>query len=73
MPEEAETSVQAIASRLCQSLEKGDFKPEELERFLIAYQSRCSDRLVALIEASLYSRKLPIDELTRHLRKEFAE
>jgi len=29
--------------------------------------------LVALIEATLYSRNLPIDELMRHLKKEFAE
>ena len=73
IPEQAEASVQAIASRLQESLEKGDFKPEELERFLLEYQSKCSDRLVALIEATLYSRNLPIDELTRHLKKEFAE
>lgn len=73
MPERSETSVQAIACQLQEGLEKGDFKPEVLERFLLDYQSKCSDRLVALIEATLYSRKLPIDELTRHLKKEFTE
>ena len=73
MPERSEASVQAIASQLQEGLEKGYFKPEELERFMLEYQSKCSDRLVALIEATLYSRKLPIDELTRHLKKEFTE
>ena len=73
IPEQAEASVQAIANQLREGLEKGDFKPEELERFLLEYQSKCSDRLVALIEATLYSQNLPIDELTRHLKKEFAE
>ena len=73
IPEQAETSVRTIACRLQESLENGDFKPEELERFLLEYQSKCSDRLVALIEATLYSQNLPIDELTRHLKKEFAE
>ena len=73
MPERSETSVQAIACQLQEGLEMGDFKPEVLERFLLNYQSKCSDRLVALIEETLYSRKLPIDELTRHLKKEFTE
>ena len=73
MPERSETSVQAIAYQLQEGLEMGDFKPEVLERFLLDYQSKCSDRLVALIEATLYSRRLPIDELTRHLKKEFTE
>ena len=73
MPERSEASVQAIASQLQEGLEKGYFKPEELERFMLEYQSKCSDRLVALIEATLYSRNLPIDELTKHLKKEFAE
>ena len=73
MPERSEASVQAIASQLQEGLEKGYFKPEELERFMLEYQSKCSDRLVALIEATLYSRNLPIDELKRHIKKEFTE
>ena len=66
-------TVQVQANRIFQALERDTFSSQELERFLAEHHQSCSERLVALIEMSLYARKSPIDELIAQFRKEFAE